>query len=117
MATVTQSAEVTRPPERASTPNGRAMAAFLGAGIGGFATGAVVLLNEAGLVTPPTLYAPAGGVSGRTTVAAIIWLIAWFLLDRQWQNRRVSPAPVAWATLTLVGLGILGTFPPVWSLL
>jgi len=49
--------------------NGSAMAAFLGGGIGAFAMGAVVLLNEAGIFAAPTLYAPAGGVSGRTTLA------------------------------------------------
>ena len=57
--------------------NGSAMAAFLGGGIGAFAMGAVVLLNEAGIFAAPTLYAPAGGVSGRTTLATIVWLMAW----------------------------------------
>src|SRR5512134_1322246 len=41
--------------------NGSAMAALLGGGIGAFAMGAVVLLNEAGIFAAPTLYAPAGG--------------------------------------------------------
>ena len=56
--------------------NGSAMAAFLGGGIGAFAMGAVVLLNEAGIFAAPTLYAPAGGVSGRTTLATIVWQMA-----------------------------------------
>ena len=49
--------------------NGTAMASFLGAGVGAFAMGAIVLLNETGLFAAPTLYAPAGGVTGRTTIA------------------------------------------------
>ena len=49
--------------------NGATMAAILSAGIGAFAVGFVVILNEAGLFTAPALYGPAGGVSGRTTIA------------------------------------------------
>lgn len=98
-------------------PNGGALASFLAAGIGAFAMGVVVLLNEAGIVAPPTLYAPAGGVSGRTTLAVMVWLIAWGLLHRQWKGRDMEGGRVNLVTLILVGLGILGTFPPVWSLL
>lgn len=97
--------------------NGRAMAAFLGAGIGAFAVGAVVLLNAAGLISAPAFYGPAGGVSGRTTIAAAVWLVAWFVLDRRWQHRQVAPSGVFWATLALIALGLLGTFPPLWNLL
>src|SRR3546814_11456369 len=54
--------------------NGAALAAILAAGIGAFAIGLVVIVNETGLLAVPALYAPAGGVSGRTTLAALIWL-------------------------------------------
>ena len=97
--------------------NGSAMAAFLGAGIGAFAMGAVVLLNEAGIFAAPALYAPAGGVSGRTTVATIVWLVAWAVLHNRWKLREIAPGRVGALTLILVALGVLGTFPPVWSLL
>jgi hypothetical protein len=92
------------------------MAAFLGAGIGAFAMGVVVLLNEAGVFTAPTLYGPAGGVSGRTALAAAIWLAAWIVLDRRWKHRRIAPGAIFLATVALIGLGILGTFPPIWGL-
>ena len=97
--------------------NGSAMAAFLGGGIGAFAMGAVVLLNEAGIFAAPTLYAPAGGVSGRTTLATIVWLIAWVVLHNRWKAREIAPGRVAAVTLILIALGVLGTFPPVWGLL
>ncbi len=96
--------------------NGSAMAALLGGGIGAFAMGAVVLLNEAGIFVAPTLYAPAGGVSGRTTLATIVWLVAWGVLHNRWKAREIAPARVGALTLILVGLGLLGTFPPVWAL-
>ncbi|MGE0361263.1 MAG: hypothetical protein AB7R67_11085 [Vicinamibacterales bacterium] len=97
--------------------NGGAMAAFLGGGIGAFAMGAVVLLNEAGIFAAPTLYAPAGGVSGRTTLATIMWLIAWVVLHNRWKTRDIAPGRVGALTLILIALGVLGTFPPVWGLL
>ena len=97
--------------------NGSAMAALLGGGIGAFAMGAVVLLNEAGIFAAPTLYAPAGGVSGRTTLATIVWLIAWAVLHNRWKAREIAPGRVGAVTVILIALGVLGTFPPVWALL
>lgn len=102
---------------REDEPNGSAMASFLGAGIGAFAMSVVVLLGEAGIFSAPTLYAPAGGVSGRTTLAIIVWLIAWGLLHHRWKGREIASQRVYLVTLILIGLGILGTFPPVWGLL
>ena len=97
--------------------NGSAMAAFLGAGVGAFAMALLVLLNETGLFVAPTLYAPAGGVSGRTTFATIVWLLAWGLLHRLWKAREMAPGRIYAVTFLLLGLGVLGTFPPLWSLL
>jgi hypothetical protein len=97
--------------------NGSAMAAFVGGGIGAFAMGAVVLLNEAGIFAAPTLYAPAGGVSGRTTLATIVWLIAWAVLHNRWTGREIAPGRIGAVTLILIALGVLATFPPVWGLL
>lgn len=96
--------------------NGAAMAAFLSAGIGAFAVGGVVLLNEAGVLAMPSLYAPAGGVSGRTTAAAAIWLVAWAVLHLRWRGRQIDAARIDRWTLGLIVLGVVATFPPVWSL-
>ena len=102
---------------RTRPANGAAMAAFLAAGIGAFAMGLVVVLNEAGLFSAPTLYGPAGGVSGRTTLAMVIWLATWAVLHRRWKDRSPAPGRVHAATVTLVLLGLLLAFPPVWALL
>ena len=98
------------------SPNGAAMAAFVAAGVGSFAVGFFVLLNEMGLFAAPTLYGPAGGVSGRTTFAVAVWLIAWGLLHSRWKEREVPAGSVWVATAVLILLGILGTFPPFWGL-
>lgn len=91
--------------------NGAGMAAFLSAGIGAFAVGLVVLLNQTGVVTVPSVYAPAGGVSGRTTVAAAIWLLTWLLLHYRWRGREISASRIELWTLILIGLGIAATLP------
>jgi len=98
------------------SPNGGAMAAYLAAGIGAFAMGLMVILNEAGVYAAPALYGPAGGVSGRTTLAVIGWVIAWAVLHSRWKAREVEAGRVQAITFALAGLGLLLCFPPVWSL-
>jgi len=76
----------------------------------------VVLLGEAGLFAAPALYAPAGGVSGRTTLATMVWLAAWVLLHVRWRRREIAPGFAAAVTFTLTVLGVLATWPPLWRL-
>lgn len=98
-------------------PNGEGMAAFVAAGIGTFAMGLFVILNEAGLFAAPALHAGAGGVSGRTTLAILVWLAAWAVLHRRWRARQMATSTPFTAALVLIALGLIGLFPPVWSLL
>jgi hypothetical protein len=77
----------------------------------------VVLLNEAGIFAAPPLYAPAGGVSGRTTLATIGWLMAWAMLHNRRRAREIAPGRIGTVTLFLIAVGVLGTFPPAWALL
>ena len=97
--------------------NGAALAAILGSAIGAFAMGAFVLANEAGIFAAPSLYGPAGGLSGRSTFAVLAWLIAWGLLHARWRGRDVGATPVFACALVLVALSVIATFPPVWELL
>lgn len=96
---------------------GTALAACLAAGIGSFAMGLVVILHEAGVYSAPSLYGPAGGVSGRTTFAVIAWLVAWGILHARWRGSQPDGGRILRVTLVLVGLGLLLAFPPVWGLL
>ena len=93
------------------------MAAYLGAAIGAFAMGLVVLLNESGIFTAPSLYPPAGGLSGRTTIAVVVWLVGWVVLHQRWKKRQIETRRTTLLALILIGLGILFTFPPVWSVI
>ena len=101
---------------REEVANGAALAAFLAAGIGAFAVGFFVIVNEAGLFAAPALYGPAGGVTGRTTFAAAIWLIGWVVLHRRWRAHQLETRRVYAATLVLIALGIVMSFPPAWRL-
>lgn len=103
-------------PGEGERPNGAALAAFLAAGIGGFALGLLVILNETGLFVAPTLYAPAGGVTGRTSLGVVIWLVAWAVVHNRWKGRQVEQRGVFTATLLLLVLGIVLCTPPVWGL-
>lgn len=95
---------------------GSALAAFMAAGLGAFAMGVFVILNEIGVYTAPSLYGPAGGVTGRTAFAVIAWLIAWAVLHNRWKDRDISPRGVLAATLVLIVLGVVLTFPPIWGI-
>ena len=107
---------VTLEDETQQVVNGAAMAAFLGAGIGAFALGLIVILNEAGVFAAPAVYGPAGGVSGRTTLAVVVWLIGWGMLHWRWKDRELAAGRVYASTLVLIGAGVLLAFPPVWGL-
>src|SRR5690606_11985178 len=97
--------------------NGAAMAAIPAAGIGAFAIAFFVILNEAGLFASPTLYGPAGGVTGRTTLATLVWLVVWGVMHARWRAREIAPGRVFGLAVALVVAGVLGTFPPLWGLL
>lgn len=117
VVTASRAPDVVPERKRDEPANGAALASFLAAGVGAFAMGLLAVLNEAGIFVAPSLYAPAGGVSGRTSLAVIAWLVAWGLLHRRWKARQIETRRVYTATLLLIGLGILGTFPPVWGVL
>jgi hypothetical protein len=101
---------------RAEVLNGAAMAAFVAAGVGTFALGLFVILNEAGFYTAPSLYGPAGGVSGRTTFGVLVWLAAWGVLHARWKSKRLDASPQLAVTVVLIVLGLVMMFPPVWGL-
>jgi hypothetical protein len=115
--TTAQPSEKPLPHAAGDPPNGAALAAFVASGIGAFAVGLFVILNEAAVFTAPTLYGPAGGVSGRTSFAVGVWLIAWAILHRKWVGERIDGRAPWILTLVLIGLGVIATFPPVWALL
>ncbi len=95
--------------------NGGAMASVLAAGIGALAMGLIIIANESGVFVAPSIYPPAGGLSGRSTFAVIVWLLAWGFLHARWRDRNVGTGRVIGMTVLLVLLGLILTFPPIWA--
>lgn len=106
-------------PGTEALPNGPGAAAILGAGIGSLALGIFAFAGDA---VPPILHAfnfwmPTGPLSGVTSSAVIVWLIAWYWLSRRWRRRSISLAAVNTAAFVMLVAGLLLTFPPFMDLL
>lgn len=97
--------------EAVAPPVGAAMAAYLAAGIGAFALGLIVILNGRGLIGAPVLYDPAGGVTGRTALGVVIWLIAWAILHTRWKDRDCDVGRIHRITLALIVAGVVLCIP------
>jgi hypothetical protein len=99
-------------------PNGSAAAALVAGGLGSFAVGLMTVLAEAsdGLRSALAFYPPAGPLSGKTTVAVAIWLVAWAVLGRLWGDKDVDFDRAATWAFVLLGAGLVATFPPFFEL-
>jgi hypothetical protein len=93
--------------------NGPAAAAVLASGIGSFALGMSTTLAQAvgPIRNALNLSDPVGPLSGKTTVAIVIWLVAWAVFHQLWKDQQVNFIRLYVATLIMVALGLLGTFP------
>jgi hypothetical protein len=94
-------------------PEGPVAAAILACGVGALALGILTTLAEASTSFKDFLsfYDPVGPLSGKTIGAVVVWLVAWGVLHMMWKDKAVESRRVLTATLVLIGLGVLGTFP------
>lgn len=98
-------------------PVGEAAAAILAAGVGAFAMGLMTILAEIPVIKDAlNFYNPVGPLSGKTTVAVIVWLVSWAALYFLWKGKEIPFPRVFTATLILIALGVLGTFPIFFGL-
>jgi len=106
------------PCSQATVPNGPGAAAVLSAGIGSFAMATLAMAADKlpAIKNLLVFYKPTGPLSGVTTVAVLVWLAAWLILDRRWRARTVALERVSAVALVLLGLSLLLTFPPVADL-
>ena len=97
--------------------NGPAAAAILASGIGSMALGLSTVLAQAIAQIKEALvfYSPSGSLSGETTIAVVVWAVSWALLHVLWRSDHVDFGKVFIATLVLIALGLLGTFPPFFQ--
>jgi hypothetical protein len=94
-------------------PSGPAAAVLLAAGIGTFVLGLLATLNEASTDVSDFLRFTddVGPLSGKTIIAALAFFAAWAVLGYLWRERDLVWRPVLIATIVLLALGFLGTFP------
>jgi hypothetical protein len=99
-------------------PNGSAAAAILAAGIGSISLTIITIAADqsASLNTLLNFYKPTGSLSGVTTTAIAVWVLAWFTLDLLWRRRELPLQMINIASVILLVLSLLGTFPPVGDL-
>ena len=97
--------------------SGPAAAVVLAAGIACFTLGLLSILTAAsGAVSDAmTLSDRVGDVSGLSVVTAATYFIAWGALAIVWRRANPPLARIAAASGALVGVGLLGTFPPFFN--
>jgi hypothetical protein len=103
-------------PRLGPLPNGPAAAAVLATGIGCFALGLLTVLSTAftPLANVLQFYQPTGPLTGVSTLAVVVWLIAWLVYHRLWRQKQMRFTTVLVVTLVLILLGVIGTFPPFY---
>jgi len=103
------------PPART---NGSGAAAILSAGIGSFALAVLAIAADksAAMKSALAFYKPTGPLSGVTTVAILIWLLSWAVLEARWRKKTVALGFVSTVGFALLILGFLLTFPPIAEL-
>jgi hypothetical protein len=119
MSTPKASASVPSPGvPSAARPNGAGAAAILAAGIGAFllAVFAILADQSAAIKSLMIFWKPTGPLSGVTTCAIVLWLVAWAILHARWRNRSVALTRISVAAFVLLILGLLLTFPPIADL-
>lgn len=106
------------PRNSTAIPNGTGAAAVLAAGIGSFAVGLLAVLADksASIKSLMVFSKPTGPLSGVTTSAILLWLVAWAILHARWRRKTVAFGSVKAAALVLLALGLLLTFPPLADL-
>ena len=95
-------------------PNGPVVAALIAGGLGSATIGLMTVLAEASQSINDALnwWNPAGPLTGKTLVGVIAFFSSWIVLHVIFRGRNVTFAPAATVALILLGLGLLGTFPP-----
>jgi uncharacterized membrane protein len=100
-------------------PNGPGAAAMLAAAVGSLVLAVIAFAADKSVPIKNSLnfYKPTGPLSGVTTVALVVWLLAWGFLQWRWGKRTVAMSRINRVSLAMLALSILLTFPPIVDLL
>ena len=98
-------------------PNGPAVAALLAGAIGVFVLGLNTFLSAAGEGVAEwfRFQNRVGPLSGKTTMAGVVWLVVWAVLAGALWRRNVRVEWVWAAVIVLLVVGNLLMFPPIYE--
>lgn len=99
--------------------NGPVAAALLAAGIGSAVLGLVTFGAEASeaIATALNWYKPVGPLMGKSSLGIIAFFLTWVILNSIWKGKETNFNRIATVAMVLVVIGLIFTFPPVWSIL
>lgn len=99
-------------------PNGPALAALVGAGIGCTVLGVLTTIAEASADFGKLLAfnKGVGPLAGKTTYAVAAFLVSWAVLAFVMRGKQYNERPLLTLTFALIGIGFLGTFPLFFDL-
>lgn len=99
-------------------PEGPISAAILASGVGALSLGVFTTLAEASATVKDWLQwsDAVGPLSGKTTMAVIVWLLAWAGLHAGFRGKTYETRRALTIALVLIALGVLGTFPTFFQL-
>jgi hypothetical protein len=114
-ATVGPAEEYAAPADR---PEGAISAAIIAAGVGATALGLLTVLAEASSSIRSWLQwnDDVGPLSGKTGMTVLIWLVSWIVLHLAMRAKLYETRRALVIAMILIGLGVLGTFPPFFQL-
>lgn len=98
-------------------PNGPAMAALLAGAAGVFVLGLNTFVAAAaeGVADWFKFQNRVGPLSGKTTMAGVVWVVAWALLSLVFWKRNVRIEWVTALIVILIAAGFLLMFPPIYE--
>lgn len=99
-------------------PNGPAVASMWAAGLGSLALGILVVWAEASAAFAENLkfQERVGPLSGKTTIAGLVFVTAWAILAPALWRRNIPWAIALGVTTALIAAGAIGTFPKFFEL-
>lgn len=100
-----------------ATIAGPPAAGLIAAGIGALTLGVLVTLAEASTGIKDFLQFTdrVGPLGGKTIFATIAYFVSFLALGLAWKDRSFALRSIVIATIALLGLGLLGTFPPFFQ--
>jgi len=93
-------------------------AAMIAGGAGAATIGLLAVLAEASEAIADALnwWKPAGPLTGKTLTGVAVFFVSWVVLHLIFRGKNVNFARATTIALILLGLGLLGTFPPFFAL-